>query len=88
MSGQGRHKIESFLHIHPDIEVKREAADVLLCDRQGRAFAAIRLQGTYDVEVGSATFCPQFGLCIENPVVVLRTTAELPAGLCYAIEKL
>ena len=88
VSGQGRHKIESYLHIHPDFEVKRAAADLLLCDRQGNAFAAIRLQNTYDVDVEAARFCPRFGLCIENAVVVLRITAELPTELCYAIEKL
>jgi uncharacterized heparinase superfamily protein len=101
VTGSGRHRIESFLHFHPEMSVHLEAhrlvaggQGVRLVIRFHRGLSADLQRGWMPtVRVGAAAplhgwYCPEFGLRQPNPVVVLIWEGRLPARVGYEIEPL
>jgi uncharacterized heparinase superfamily protein len=85
INGKGRHAIESFIHVHPELDVidMGNGTVELLCKQ--RLIATIDIPGTQDYSIDSAFYCPEFGIRNPNAVIVIRQQGELPMGLKYDI---
>ena len=90
VEGSGVHSAESFIHLHPDIDVKRigGAFELIWRDHAG-AFARITPFGPADCELNviDGKYCPAFGTVKQNIVLVIRATGALPLEFGYRIDK-
>jgi len=96
VTGTGSHRVESFLHFHPDTTIRMEAGG-LTAESQG-----VRLRITFDREAKThlrpaseasgdqlqGWYCPGFGVCRPNPVVTLSREGALPIRMSYTISPL
>jgi uncharacterized heparinase superfamily protein len=89
VTGQGRrpHRVESFVHLHPDVRPER------LGDREYRLHLqngrSLRFLAGPAGRLGQAPgyHCPEFGKKFECPVLVLEYDGPLPVELGYVIER-
>ena len=88
LTGGGEHLLESYIHLHPDVAVRQAGERVLDLLVGEQAVARLTVTDDSEVSVEDSIWCPEFGLIINNKVVVMRKTAALPAALGYTIEKL
>ncbi len=84
VSGMGRHRVESWIHLHPDLTDVRDREAVRL-ERNGTFVCTIASEGT-PLEKEQGWYCPEFGKKIEAPVLVLRREASLPVQLSYVVR--
>lgn len=94
LRGRGLHRLESFLHFHPDctLETASDVAPGALCARCGeRALWVIPLDGWKMSLVSGATepvrgwYAPEFGYKVPNQTVVLSAERELSVSLGYLL---
>ncbi|MBL8225041.1 MAG: alginate lyase family protein [Chromatiales bacterium] len=85
--GGRSHRVESFVHLHPDIRVERVGErECRLTLPTGRSLRfATGAAGT--LEQATGYHCPQFGIRHECPVLVLQYSGPLPVTLGYVIER-
>jgi uncharacterized heparinase superfamily protein len=88
VQGSGEHLLESYVHLHPDIQVVQEAPDSLLLERNGAPIALLQLGFGQMVSLERSDWCPEFGVKYENIVLVMRHLVQLPATMEYTITKL
>lgn len=82
IQGRGRHRVESRLHLHPDVEVT-EAGEITL--RRGEVTCRVQVErGSLRWEEG--VYCPAFGVRRANRVLVLGGETALPAALAFTIR--
>jgi uncharacterized heparinase superfamily protein len=88
ISGKGDHLLESYLHLHPDVEPVplEDGAYELLAN--GHSIARLEIDSGVEISVEASVWCPEFGVMIENKVLVMRRQTELPAQMGYTISKL
>jgi uncharacterized heparinase superfamily protein len=86
IKGEGNHQIESFLHIHPDIQVRSESGSFVLLNSSGELFCRIRGVGA-DVSLMPSYFCPEFGVKETGQTIRLSLDVELPAEFGFTIER-
>jgi uncharacterized heparinase superfamily protein len=85
--GGRSHRVESFVHLHPDVRVERvgeHECRLTLPNGRNLRFAAFAA-GT--LEQATGYHCPQFGIRHECPVLVLQYAGPLPVTLGYVIER-
>lgn len=87
ISGEGEHRVESFIHLHPDCSVEMVAERHWLVRRLGRPVLEIMTREGASVELRRGVFCPEFGRCREAPVVVLVQAGFLPIELGYCLRR-
>lgn len=88
LEGEGHHRIESYLHIHPDYEVVLKGTSLQLLRSLDSTIAVLEpLEAEY-VNVEQGWYFPEFGLKCENHVVILACTGNLPLNLSYRIRKM
>jgi uncharacterized heparinase superfamily protein len=87
VSGLGRHKIESYLHIHPDFEVKRRGTREVQLSRDGVPVAMVTLGPTGELYLEEGLYCSEFGICRDSAQLRVITTSDLPVTITYSIEK-
>jgi uncharacterized heparinase superfamily protein len=87
LEGRGAHRIESYVHIHPDFHVVRIGACIGIIAPTGHTIAIIEPLGPCDTRLEQGWYFPEFGLKIENHVVVFSCSQETPFGLSYRIRK-
>jgi uncharacterized heparinase superfamily protein len=84
IEGCGEHLAESFIHLHPDVEIINDAKNVLECKRSGVLFTIQSIDNlTFEIEKG--WFSPEFGKKIETYILVLRKQAVTPFSFGYTI---
>ncbi|WP_259057428.1 heparinase II/III family protein [Salinibacter ruber] len=83
VTGEGRHTVESRIHLHPDVQVER-SRDYISLERAGRDVRISARDSTVRFENG--WYCPEFGLRESNTVIVLGGDYSLPARLRYSIR--
>jgi uncharacterized heparinase superfamily protein len=83
IDGQGNHKVESFIHLHPEVECVIRGGEAVL-ERDGKRLAVQADGAVFDKEKG--WYCPEFGRRIENDVLVLRVENRLPQHLSCTIQ--
>ncbi|MEM7171883.1 MAG: alginate lyase family protein [Pseudomonadota bacterium] len=87
MTGRGQHVYESFIHLHPDIDVVLdEAAQSGTLLWSGETIGRIIVEERCRLEVTSGAYAPEFGRCRENKVLVMRAEGEPPLRMYYRID--
>jgi len=83
IEGQGNHRVESIIHLHPEVECIIRRGEAVL-QRNGKRLT-IQVDGAvFNKEKG--WYCPEFGKRTENDVLVLRVEKRLPQRLSYIIQ--
>ncbi len=87
LEGRGTHRMESYIHIHPDFQVVQSEADIRVIEPNGSTMAIIEALGPSHVRTERGWFFPEFGVKHENHVIVFTCSGEIPLGLSYRIQK-
>ena len=87
LEGKGTHRMESFVHIHPDCTLVPSGEGLFRIERDGKAIAVIEALSTSRMEVEPGCYFPEFGLSLKNPVLAFSCYGEVPLQLSYRIRK-
>jgi uncharacterized heparinase superfamily protein len=87
LEGSGTHRMESFVHFHPDCSLVPSAEGVFRIERDGEPIAVIEALNTCRMEVHQGCYFPEFGLSQKNPVLAFSCYGEVPLQLSYRIQK-
>lgn len=91
IQGKGTHKIVSFLHFHPDIELDDKGDMGWNLIRNDQTVAHVIVMDTPGIQVNarvdSSWYCPEFGIKQRNKTLIISTETELPACLSYKIMR-
>lgn len=83
VDGRGTHRIESRVHLHPEVTVVEEAEGVVLS--RGRAGCRLRTDAA-PITWEEGWYCPRFGVRRRNKVLVLGGSCSLPARFSYQVQ--
>lgn len=84
IEGDGNHLAESFVHLHPDVDIINVSDTVLEC-KLGECDFSIQALNDLKIDIEKGWFSPEFGIKTENTVLVLRQQAASPFSFGYAI---
>ena len=87
LEGSGTHRMESFVHIHPDCSIVPSGESVFRIERDGEAIAVIEALSTCRMEIQQGCYFHEFGLSQKNPVLAFSCSGEVPLQLSYRIQK-
>ena len=87
VKGDGRHQMESLVHIHPDLTVAQLSPDSIRIDHEGNAVAIIEASNACQMTIERGCYFPEFGLSQKNLVLAFSCSGELPLQLSYRIHK-
>lgn len=87
LEGRGRHLVESFIHLHPDFSVTVNHDVIAISTANKQAFAVIQVNNG-NIRVERGWYFPEFGVKMENVLIVLWLDGNLPLQLNYQIKKL
>ena len=87
LEGRGHHRMESYVHIHPDFQVVQDQASFCIADDEGRSIALVESHRASEVRIEKGWYFPEFGLKRENTVLVFTCSGSLPLSLRYRIHK-
>ena len=83
VEGDGRHRVESRIHLHPEAQLRREGRRVE-AERDGARCVLEPIEGE-DFAVEESWYCPRFGSRQKNKTLILAAGLDLPAHLSYKI---
>ena len=86
VEGTGTHHTESYIHLHPDVDVVQTDESSIEC-RLGDAVMSIHATDCDKMTVESGSYSPEFGLKLENRVVVVTKEGALPFSFGYRFER-
>lgn len=84
--GKGEHRIESFIHLHPNIAIVELAAQKLALMLDGEKIASLAIFDNTSYDVCNAVYHPEFGVEQANKVVRLFYNGVMPASLGYSLS--
>jgi uncharacterized heparinase superfamily protein len=84
LEGRGRHRVQSRVHLHPDLVARTTADAVALYGRDGRLRATLSSPSTA-LEIETAPVYQSFGTSQDSNVITMSSEVDLPATLSYAI---
>lgn len=87
LEGTGLHRMESFVHIHPDFTIAEAEAGRFRIERGGEIIAIIEALSACRVTSEPGCYFPEFGLSCKNPVIAFSCSGEVPLQLSYRIQK-
>ena len=82
--GRGRHRFESFVHLHPAFTVERVCSDEWLVRNGDPGFRVVPL-GDLSSEVAAAWYCPDWGQALPASVLRFRGEGVLPLAFGYVL---
>lgn len=88
ISGKGEHLVESFVHFHPDFEIKTAGSGCFELTGPDGLALQIEIDSNAEAEITDSWFCPDFGLKCANKVMIVHTTQKLPVKLGYSIKRM
>ncbi len=88
LEGNGTHRMESYLHIHPDYHVVKNGASFHITEANGNTIAIIEPVEASPVRIERGSYFPEFGRKYENDVMVFTSSGTIPLNLSYLIRKL
>lgn len=86
ITGKGEHRVESFIHLHPDITVEEREEQQLGLMINGKQIAILSLFDNISYDVSNAVYHPEFGVEHANKVVRLFYHGALPVSLGYSLS--
>jgi len=87
LEGRGTHRMESYIHIHPDFQVAQSGASFRVIEPSGSTIAIIEALGPSHMRMEQGWYFPEFGLKRENHVIVFTCSGKIPLSLSYRIQK-
>jgi len=81
ITGKGEHQVQSFLHLHPAVDVER---DTWIIRTEQEEFQIFPLEGV-EVDIENGFYAPHIGSLQESPVICFKSQGELPLWLGYAL---
>lgn len=87
LEGSGSHRMESFVHIHPDCSLVPSSEGLFRIERDREVIAVIEALSTCQMEIQQGCYFPEFGLSLKNPVLAFSCSGEVPLQLSYRIQK-
>jgi len=84
-SGDGEHRVDTFLHIHPQFETRRIGGAVSILDA-GHVVAEIEPAVPCELALETGWYCPEFGRKQRNTVIRLYRRGLLPLTLACRIR--
>lgn len=89
LEGDGRHLMESYLHVHPDCRVIQDGRRYKLWDcRINETVAIVEALIADEVKVKEDWYFPEFGLRQSKCVIVFSCTGNMPLRLGYQLRKI
>jgi len=88
LEGRGTHRMESFVHLHPEFSIMKSAVTGYRIERNGEPVAAIEAVRSCQMRIEQGCNFPEFGLSIKNSVIAFSCSGALPLQLSYRIQKL
>jgi uncharacterized heparinase superfamily protein len=80
LEGRGEHLLESCIHLHPDVELRREGRRLFL--RRAGVECVIEVAAE-ELQIEDSWYCPEFGLQQKNKTIVIGRRLSLPRKLAY-----
>jgi uncharacterized heparinase superfamily protein len=87
VTGAGDKLLESFIHLHPDVEIDDDSAGNLTLVAAGSKLELTIGQGL-DYRIQDSFYCPEFGLKLANRCIVLYVAADRGIDISYQIKKI
>jgi uncharacterized heparinase superfamily protein len=87
LEGKGTHRMESFVHIHPDFSIVESGVGRFYIERCGETLATVEALGACQMKIEQGCYFPEFGLSRKNPVLAFSCHGEVPLQLSYRIQK-
>jgi uncharacterized heparinase superfamily protein len=87
LCGRGKVRAESFVHLHPDLRVEKEQSRLTVVEPDGKALVVVEADPSLEVSTQSGFYCPCFGVCQTNHVIVFATSRTLPFEMRYSLRK-
>ncbi len=88
LEGSGMHRMDSYLHVHPDFHIIRMGTCIAIKAPSGHTVAMVDLLGPADTRLEQGWYFPEFGVKHENHVIVFSCSQDAPFGLSYRIRKM
>jgi uncharacterized heparinase superfamily protein len=83
LRGRGRHRFESYLHLHPDLRL--EAGEQAWRVVGERGDLRVRPIGAVTCQEAQGWYCPDWGRATRAPALVFRGEAEAPVTFGYVL---
>lgn len=83
VTGRGAHRLESRVHLHPDVQVQQTTRGIQLT-RDG-VMCSVEADDV-PIQVEDGWYCPRFGVRECNTVLVLRWEGTLPGRITYCLQ--
>jgi hypothetical protein len=87
LEGAGIHRMESFVHIHPDFSLVESESNSFRIEHCGEAIATIKTLSACQATITEGCYFSEFGLSQKNLVLAFSCNGEGPLQLSYRIQK-
>ncbi len=87
LEGTGIHRMESFVHIHPDCAIVESGIRSFSISRCEKVIATVEALSACQMKIEQGCYFPEFGLRQENLVIAFSCSGEIPLKLSYRIRK-
>lgn len=87
IEGQGLHRIDSFLHFHPDLRVAIYDSYAAVATRDGVQIVIIDFIGVSTVALNEGEYYPEFGIAQRNAELTFCIEGYLPVSFGYLLRK-
>ena len=82
INGKGKHKVESYIHLHPEVQVE-EVDNYIILTRKNISIKFSQLKTDQSMaEFEEGWYCPEFGKRIKNKMIKIYSN-QLPCKLSY-----
>ena len=86
-SGRGEHRVESFVHLHPDLVARRVGSTISVVLPASGLVSEMEVLDASEIALEKGWYCPEFGARHENIVIRLASSGPLPLSLRYRIVR-
>ncbi|MCP9468676.1 MAG: heparinase II/III family protein [Nitrospira sp.] len=87
LDGMGEHRLESYVHLHPDFQVRRHERHLTIVTTDGHRMAVVEPLTPCEVRIEQGWYFPEFGMKYERTIIVFARSHKAPFDVCYAIRK-
>lgn len=84
----GRHRVESFVHFHPDMVLEESGVGTLLVRTPAGRLFSMRFPEGIRFSREAGFYCPEFGVRVPNDRIVLSSEGSFPLEVAYALTKI
>lgn len=88
ISGSGSHRVESFLHLHPDVLIEELDGREFMLRAPDNITVRLRVGPVGGIEIATGYHCPEFGKRLESRMLVIRYVGSVPVELGYTLDRL